>query len=161
MTVFCELGTLFPHSIFNSQDYNGLFQKKCSDISRKIELGQNENSLNFFFFGNIFHDNVLPFVIEEQSYWPKLFWEREPPKYGKCVQSSHIVKVFLYLYVMNTGKEVILQICLLQFFTAEILRHVPNITNPNTVNTRHQKLHGSSGTGKHDHCCCGWHLMQS
>ena len=50
MIVFCELGTLFPDSIFNSQDYNGLFQKKCSDISRKIvELGQNENSLNFFF----------------------------------------------------------------------------------------------------------------
>lgn len=52
---------------------------------------------------------------------------------------------------MNTVKEVILQTCLLQFLTAEILRHILNTTNPNTINTQQQKLQepcGSSGTDK-------------
>lgn len=45
-------------------------------------------------------------------------------------KDSHIFKVFLDLSIMNTMKEVILQIRLLKFFTAEIQRNVPNITNP-------------------------------
>lgn len=80
-------------------------------------------------FCGTFDYNVMSFVIIEQFYRFKLFLRVVLPKYRKYVQNSHIFKVFLYLYIMNIMEKVILQIRLLKFFTAEILRTVLNITN--------------------------------
>lgn len=147
---------------FLIQYCNHFFQKSALAYLKINITWAKLKSLKIFFYST-FDYNVMPFVTQNSSIDLSCSYVEFYLSIENVSQNSHIFKVFLYLCLVNTKKEVILQICLLKFVTAEISRNVPDETNliqnqhSSTKITRNELL--LRNQYKYHCCCCCWHLL--